>query len=66
MKLVVNGEPREIPDPMSVRELLDWLEVPRGRVAVEVNLELLPKTQFDSRRLAEGDRLEIVTFVGGG
>ena len=66
MKLVVNGQERRVADGLTVRELLDHLEVPAGRVAVEVNLEVVPKARFAEHRLADGDRLEIVTFVGGG
>jgi thiamine biosynthesis protein ThiS len=60
----VNGEPRRA-RARSVRELLAELELPQERIAVELNRELLPRDRFD-RPLAAGDRLEIVTFVGGG
>lgn len=66
MMLVVNGREREVTDGLNVEQLLDCLEIPRGRVAVEVNLELVPKTQFARHGLNAGDRVEIVTFVGGG
>ena len=66
MEINVNGEKREVPDGATLRELLELLEVQRGRVAVERNLEIVPKAQFDSCCLANGDQLEIVTLVGGG
>ena len=66
MNLTVNGDARDVPDSLTVRELLEHLSVPKGRVAVEVNLKVVPKARFEEHRLVEGDRLEIVTFVGGG
>lgn len=66
MLIVVNGAPREVPAGQTIAELLDQLQVERKHVAVEVNLELVPRGQHDRRTLAEGDRLEVVTLVGGG
>ena len=66
MVLTVNGESREVADGLTVRGLLDHLDVPRGRVAVEVNLEIVRKDEHTRHTLQDGDRLEIVTFVGGG
>lgn len=66
MEVFINGEPREVEEGLTVAELLQLLHVsPRG-VAVEVNLQIIPREQHPQRRLAEGDRLEIVTLVGGG
>jgi thiamine biosynthesis protein ThiS len=64
--LVVNGEPRDVADALSVADLLRTLDVRAGRVAVEVNEEVVPRGAFAERRLASGDRVEIVNFVGGG
>jgi len=62
----LNGERRAIQRGATVRELLEVeLEIAGERVAVELNRALLPRSQWD-RVLAGGDRLEIVTFVGGG
>jgi thiamine biosynthesis protein ThiS len=66
LQVSVNGEPQGVPADITVRELLDRLEITGGRVAVERNLEIVPKATFETCRLAEGDRLEIVTLVGGG
>lgn len=64
--VIVNGEPREVAPALTVAELLRQLGVaPRG-VAVEVNLRVIPRNQHEHYRLSEGDRLEIVTLVGGG
>jgi sulfur carrier protein len=66
MQIIVNGEPREIPTASTVAALLRQLEMDPRRVAVEVNLTLVPRTEHDRRVLAEHDRLELVTLVGGG
>lgn len=66
MTVTINGETHELADGVSVAELLGTLSVPRGRVAVEVNEEVLPRDSYGERRLADGDRVEIVHFVGGG
>jgi thiamine biosynthesis protein ThiS len=66
MQVLINGEAAEIRDGSTVTELLDHLRIARERVAVEVGLEIVPKANYDSHTLAEGDRVEIVHFVGGG
>lgn len=66
VKIIVNGDEREVPDGLTVRELLEHLDVPTGRVAVEINLQVVPKARFGEQPIGHGDRLEIVTFVGGG
>ena len=66
MQVMVNGESTDIKSGSTVAELLALLQIARERVAVEVGLEIVPKGQYDSHTLAEGDRIEIVHFVGGG
>ena len=66
MKITVNGETREVPSGMTVADLLGELDLPPKHVAVEVNLELVPRTSHRERVLCEHDRLEVVTLVGGG
>ncbi len=67
MKLVINGESREVPSAVSsVSDLLAWLHLKADRVAVELNREISPRARWEEVRLAEGDKLEIVQFVGGG
>ena len=66
IRLTVNGEALELPAGTSLTELLGRLGLDRRRVAVEVNLEVIPRARHDSLQLHDGDRLEIVTFVGGG
>ena len=66
MFVTVNGEATETKDGGSLGELLVQLQIQRDRVAVEVNLDIIPKAGYDIHVLAEGDRIEIVQFVGGG
>jgi sulfur carrier protein len=64
--IVVNGQPREVADGTTVADLIATLKLGDRAVAVEVNLELVPRAKHIAHRLVEGDRLEIVTLVGGG
>lgn len=64
--IVVNGESREAPAGASVVELLEALGLRSGRVAIERNLQILPRAEWGATRVAAGDRYEIVQFVGGG
>jgi sulfur carrier protein len=66
MRVMVNGEAREIPAGLNVTALLDHLQLRADRVAIERNLEILPRGQWPSVEVAEGDRYEIVHLVGGG
>ena len=66
MEIIVNGERRRIGEGTTVLSLLRELSLPMTRVAVERNLSLVRKAEFAETVLSEGDRLEIVTFVGGG
>ena len=62
----VNGEYRGVSDGQTVAALLHELDIRVDRVAVELNLEILDRDDFDSRGLREGDRLEILSFIGAG
>ena len=66
MHIVLNGEEREAADGITVAALLEELELPAERVAVEVNREIVPRAQCAAHVLHEGDQLEVVTLVGGG
>jgi len=66
MNVSINGENREVPDGLSVTGLLGHLGIHPGRVAIERNLEILPRGKWDNTRVEAGDRFEIVNFVGGG
>ncbi len=62
----VNGESRETASGTTVLKLLEQLGLNAGRVAIEYNLQILAKTKWEETRVASGDKLEIVQFVGGG
>ncbi len=66
IQITVNSEKKECPAGTSVSELLESLDIDKRYVAVEVNLKVVPRTQFSKKKLQENDSLEIVTFVGGG
>jgi thiazole synthase len=66
LRLTLNGESREFPSPLTVEGLLKSLALDPAKVAVERNLEIVPRSTYASVGLAAGDRLEIVHFIGGG
>jgi thiamine biosynthesis protein ThiS len=66
MTLFLNGEPVEVAARLSVAEMLDLQGLPRAGIAVERNREIVPKSRFGDTFLSDGDRIEIVQFVGGG
>ncbi len=67
-KIIVNGEEREIEGEITVMELLDLMDVKFREVglAVAINEEVVPKSEYGTRKVREGDRVEIVQLVGGG
>ena len=66
MNVIVNGEPRAIPEGSTVTSLLRQLDLAEERVAVERNSAIVPRSEHARTTLSEGDRLELVRFVGGG
>ena len=62
----LNGESREVPEDLALGALLVWLNLPADRVAVERNLEIVPRRLWEATPIQAGDRLEVVQFVGGG
>ena len=66
IQLVVNGEPRGFPAPLSLAQLVEALDLGGKRIAVEKNGEIVPRSRHADTALADGDRLEIVVAVGGG
>jgi sulfur carrier protein len=69
MKLFINGEEREFVDtsePLTLAGLVETLGMKADRVAIELNREIAPRSQWSETVLKNGDRLEIVHFVGGG
>ena len=66
INITLNGEDKALEREMTVRELVEHLNIPQMAMAVEINLKIVKKTDFDTVRVTQGDRVEIVTFVGGG
>ena len=66
MQVTLNGESKTLDRPVSVAELLREFSLDPAKVAVERNLEIVPRSTYDTVRVADGDRLEIVHFIGGG
>lgn len=66
MRIVLNGQDHTLPGPMSVGALVERLGLDRRKVAVERNLEIVPRSAHAATDLRDGDRVEIVNFVGGG
>ena len=66
LALVVNGEAQSVPAPCSVADLLVRLGLESRRVAVAVERNVIPRSTFETHRLAAGDRIEILEAVGGG
>lgn len=66
MTVTINGERREIPDGLTVTSLLEHIGMTAARVAIERNLDILPRARWTETRIQPNDSFEIVQFVGGG
>lgn len=66
IRIVLNGATREFSAPLTFAQLLEALALAGGRLAVERNGEIVPRSRFGEARLADGDRIEVVVAVGGG
>ncbi len=66
LQITLNGEPFAVSGDVRLVTLIDSLKLKRGRVAVEINREIVPKASWEKTMLAAGDVVEIVNFVGGG
>jgi thiamine biosynthesis protein ThiS len=66
LPVIINGEGRQVPAGLNVVGLLGHLGLPLERVAIERNMEILSRTDWDKTTVAAGDRFEIVHLVGGG
>jgi thiamine biosynthesis protein ThiS len=66
MKLQINGDDRDFTAPLTLAGLVEQLGMKQDRVAIELNRDIVPRDRWQQTNLAEGDRLEIVHFVGGG
>ena len=66
MQIIINGQSRNVPDPLTIEQLLQHLQLESDQVVVEHNGKILARADLTSRFLGEDDRLEVVQFVGGG
>ena len=66
MQILLNGEPHQLDQSLTLSALIDQLGLTGKRLAVELNLEIVPRSQHADTRLSEGDRVEIVHAIGGG
>ena len=66
VRIKVNDEPRELPADATVADLVTGLALGPRRIAIEVNRAVVPRAEYAAHRLAEGDAVEIIHFVGGG
>jgi len=66
MKILINGDRKEINNEVNLTELLKLLSLPTERIAIELNKEVVRKKDWENIKLTEGDKLEVIHFVGGG
>ncbi|MEP6643929.1 MAG: sulfur carrier protein ThiS [Acidobacteriaceae bacterium] len=66
MKLIINGEDRTFDGSLSLSSLVETLGMKADRVAIELNRQISPRDRWNATHLTDGDRIEIVQFVGGG
>lgn len=66
MQVIVNGKPQDVPEGLTVRELIERVGLAESACAAEVNRELVPRRDQAEHRLHAGDHVELVTLVGGG
>jgi sulfur carrier protein len=66
MEITINGVLRDVPEGLTVRALVEHLGLDEGPVAVEVNRAVVPRARHGEQRVASGDVIEVVHFVGGG
>ncbi|NOT41231.1 MAG: sulfur carrier protein ThiS [Alphaproteobacteria bacterium] len=66
MRIQVNGQDHELPGPMTLVRLIERLGLDARKIAIERNMEIVPRSVYADTALIEGDKLEIVNFVGGG
>ena len=66
MEIYVNGEPRQVPEPCTVTQLLETLGIKGQRLALEINEQIVSKSQHDTHQFNAGDKVEIVHAIGGG
>ena len=66
MNVIINGETKEIPEEINLSRLLELFDLPSERIAIELNKEVVRKKDWETIQVGDGDRLEVIHFVGGG
>jgi len=66
MQIIINGEAREVTEGLTAAQLVEQLALSGRRLAMEINREILPRSQYAQHRLQAGDKIEIVQAIGGG
>lgn len=66
MQVLINGETRQIENELNLRQLLEKLELPTERIAIELNKDVIRKKDWESIKISDADKIEIIHFVGGG
>lgn len=66
MNIVVNGEAKEVEEEITIQELIEFLSIKVGVMAVAVNMNIVKKDDWDSFKLSQDDKVELLQFVGGG
>lgn len=66
MKVLINGETKEISGELNLTELLKHFSLPQERIAIELNKEVVRRKDWESIKVSDGDKLEVIHFVGGG
>ncbi len=66
VEIILNGEKKQIDSEVTLDRLLDLFSLPRQRVAVEVNKEVVPRANWENVRVSDADQIEVIHFVGGG
>ncbi len=66
MEIIVNGEPRQVPDTYTAAELVEAMDLAGKRIAMEVNLDIVPRSTYATHRFQPGDKVEVVQAIGGG
>lgn len=66
MNVLINGESREVPDGVTLTVLLELFSLPSQRVAIELNRDVVRRVEWGNVKISEGDKIEVIHFVGGG
>lgn len=66
MEIILNGEPQQVEENCTIEQLINKLSLKNQKFAVEINLEIVPRSQFETQVLSLGDKVEIVHAIGGG